>query len=67
MDVQLGSKYTSATVELLHIMQFKIKIVHLKRIRPFQPSVAFHIETNHLFSSAKQVTGFYMKCNTGMK
>ena len=28
-----------------------------------QPSVAFHIETSHLFCSAKQKTGFYMKCN----
>ena len=34
---------------------------------PFQPSVAFHIETSHLFSSAKQMTGFYMKRNTGQK
>ena len=34
---------------------------------PFQPSVAFHIETSHLFCKAKQVTGFYMKHNTGMK
>ena len=28
-------------------------------INPFQPSVAFHIET-----SANQMTGFYMKCHT---
>ena len=27
-----------------------------------QPSVAFHIETNHLLCSANQMTGFYMKC-----
>ena len=33
---------------------------------PFQPSVAFHVETSHLFCFAKQVTGFYMKCNTGL-
>ena len=29
----------------------------------FQPSVAFHIETSHLISSANQITGFYMKCS----
>ena len=36
-------------------------------INPFQPSVAFHIETSRLFCSAKQMTGSYMKCNTGLK
>ena len=36
-------------------------------VQPFQPSVAFHIETSHLFCSAKQMTGFYMKHNTGLK
>ena len=33
----------------------------------FQPNVAFHIETSHLICSANQITGFYMKCNTGLK
>ena len=33
----------------------------------FRPSVVFHIETSHLFCSAKQMTGFYMKRNTGLK
>ena len=37
------------------------------RIKLFQPSAAFHIETTHLFCCAKQMTGFYMKCNTGLK
>ena len=36
-------------------------------INPFQPNVVFLIETNHLFCSAKQMTGFYKKCNTGLK
>ena len=36
-------------------------------VNPFQPSVAFHIETSHLFCSAKQTTGFYMECNTRLK
>ena len=33
---------------------------------PFQ-TVTFYIETNYLFFSAKQMTGFYMKRNTGLK
>ena len=33
----------------------------------FQPNVAFHVETNHLFCFAKKMTGFYMKHNTGLK
>ena len=35
--------------------------------KPFQPSVAFHIETRHLICTANQMTGFYMKCNTGLE
>ena len=34
---------------------------------PFLPSFAFHIEISHFVCSAKQMTGFYMKCNTGLK
>ena len=34
---------------------------------PFQPSVVFHIENNHLTCSANQMNGFYIKCNTGLK
>ena len=37
------------------------------RVNPFQPSVMFHIETSHLFCRAKQMSGFYMKRNTGLK
>ena len=33
----------------------------------FSPSVAFHIETSHLICTANQMTGLYMKCNTGLK
>ena len=29
--------------------------------------VAFHIEISNLICSANQITGFYMKCNTGLK
>ena len=45
--------------------------LNIKQIRnvinSFQSGVAFHIETSHLFSRAKQMTGFYMKSNTGLK
>ena len=37
-----------------------------ERINPFQPSVAFHIETNHLIFNAWKMTGLYMKRNTGL-
>ena len=33
----------------------------------FQPNVTFKIETNYLFCSAKQMTGFYMEHNTGLQ
>ena len=36
-------------------------------INPFQPSVAYHIETKPSFWTAKQMTGFYVKCNTALK
>ena len=32
-----------------------------------QPSVAFHIETSHLICTEKQITVFFMKCNTGLR
>ena len=35
-------------------------------IIPFQPSVVFHIETSHLFYSAKHMTNFYVKRNAGL-
>ena len=35
-------------------------------LNPLQPNIAIHIETSHLFCKAKQMTGFYMKCNTGL-
>ena len=36
-------------------------------LNPFQPSVAFDIETSHLFCRAEQMTSFYMRHNTGQK
>ena len=36
-------------------------------INPFQPSIVFNKETSHLFCSAKQMTGFYMRHSNGLK
>ena len=36
-------------------------------INPFKHSVPFHIETSHLICKANQMTGFFMKCNAGLK
>ena len=33
----------------------------------FKPSVAFQIETSHLFCSVKETTGFYMKRSPELK
>ena len=33
----------------------------------FQSSVAFHVETSHLFCRAQHVSVFYMKPNTRLK
>ena len=38
-----------------------------QHLNQFQPRVAFHIKTSHLFCSTKQMTGFYMKLNSGLK
>ena len=48
------------------------KVIAFKALRNllfylFQSSAAFHIEPSHLICSANQMTGFYMKCNTGLK
>ena len=40
---------------------------HLIDFNSFQPSVALYIETYHLTCRANQMTGVYMKCNTGLK
>ena len=45
----------------------KYAIYHHSTINQFHPSIAFHIKTSQLFCFPKQMTGFYMKCNTGLK
>ena len=34
-------------------------------VNPFQLSVAFYKETNHLICTVNAMTGFYMKCTLG--
>ena len=36
-------------------------------IKPFQPNVAFHIDTSHLICNANKMTGFYKECNNERK
>ena len=44
-----------------------LKVNKKVKINPFQPSIAFHIETGHLICSANQLTGFYMKYNNWLE
>ena len=52
-------------INLIYILNCKENKITL--LNPFQPIVAFHIETNHSISTASQMTGFYMKCNIRLK
>ena len=38
-----------------------------KYFNPSQSSVAFHTETSHLIYTANKMTGFYIKCNSGLR
>ena len=49
------------------ISTYTLKQLRSKKFDPFQPRVVFYIETSHLIYTANQMTGFYMKCNTGLK
>ena len=42
-------------------------LLGLKHVDSFHPSVALHIKTSRLICIANQMTGFYMKCNAGLK
>ena len=47
-------------------MIFYIKKKQEIWVNEYQPSVAFHIETSHLFRRVNQMSGFYIKRNTGL-
>ena len=51
----------------INLLQRIVHFLYNILFNPFQPSVAFHIETSHLICCANQMTGFYMKRNTGLK
>ena len=53
---------------LFHFTPPSTVIVNFEHVfKPFQPSDAFYIETNHLICATKQMPNFYMKCNTSLK
>ena len=37
------------------------------KIKPTLTSVVFHTDTSHLIHTANQLSGFHMKCTTGLK
>ena len=51
----------------LNELFFEKRLYFNSLFNPFQPSVAFHIETSHLICTANQMTGFYLECKTGLK
>ena len=60
-----GFAFSTSTV-FKHLSEFEHIQQSIQEINLFQPSVAFHIETRHLFCSAKEMTSFYMKRDTGL-
>ena len=52
--------------KFIRIIFGKLK-TDLKKLDPFQRSLASHLETNCLDYIANQMTGFYMERNTGLK
>ena len=46
----------------------KVEHIFVKNLfTHFSLLLRFQIETSHLICTANQLTGFYMKCNTGLK
>ena len=44
-----------------------LSIIFQNEFNLFQFSVEFHTKSSHLFCRANQITGFYIKRNTGLK
>ena len=59
--------YLPKTSEKFDVVMCRIGTESEIKLNPFQPSVAFHIETSHLICSVKQMTGCYTKRKTGLK
>ena len=49
------------------LLKFSENLFFEACVSPFQSCAAFRIETSHLFCSAKQMTRFYIKWNSGLK
>ena len=60
----LVNRCSKSSIETVKQRCPKAIIVNFGEVFPFQTSGVFHIETSHLL--AKQMTGFYMKRNTGL-
>ena len=52
---------------LSRLSQSSENVGTLKLVTSIQPSVAFQIETSQFCCTTNQETGFYMKCNNGLK
>ena len=59
--------WTSLRNIIYEIDAFILMIQKLHFLLTHFSSVSFHMEASHLFCSAKQMTGLYMKCNTRLK
>ena len=64
--LQTTSKPKISILYELEILQTRYILLE-NEINLFLPCVAFYIETCHLFFSANQMTGFYMKCSTELE
>ena len=71
--VKLHSKpFPTACLNKIKVLIGKHFFHHFKNnlgthLTHFLRCVAFDVETSNSFCSVNQVTGFYMKCNTGLK
>ena len=53
--------------KLLEAWKFWNKRASFSGLTSFQLNVVFDIETSHLICFANKMTGFYIKCNSGLK
>ena len=62
-----GKRIFSICKWIIYYIKTLMSAVMSLLFNPFQRSVAFYIEISHLICSANRVTGFCMKCHTGLK
>ena len=67
-SIKVSNKENTLIYETCSVNTTDAKIILLFwYINPFLPSVALHIETNHLFCRAKQMPGFHMEQSNLLK